>query len=153
MTRVGVFAALAAIIAAVGGAVAWQTETTTTTVIAAGPTPSVESPSTTVVSGGAVALTLDGASLFQSKGCATCHDGPTSTAMIGGFPSLAGAPSWAGARRAPMSAADYVAESIRSPSAFTSPAFTGGVGPTDGMPDLHLTQPEIDALVTYLLQG
>ena len=96
---------------------------------------------------------LDGASLFQSKGCATCHDGPTSTSMIGGFPSLADAPSWAADRRAPMSAADYIAESIRTPSAFTSPAFSGGVGPTDGMPDLRLTQPEIDALVTYLLQG
>lgn len=146
MTRVGIFAALAAIVAAVGGALAWQTETTTT-VIAASP------PSTVAAPASADPEPIDGASLFPSKGCATCHDGPSSTALIGGFPSLADVPAWAGDRRPPMSAADYLAESIRTPSAFISPAFSGGVGPTDGMPDLRLTQPEIDALVTYLLQG
>ena len=41
----------------------------------------------------------DGAQLFRAKGCATCHDGPDSTAQFVDFPSLANAPSWAGDRR------------------------------------------------------
>lgn len=39
-----------------------------------------------------------------------------------------------------------------TPSAFLSPAWSGG-GPTTAMPDLGLTEAEIDALVDHLLQG
>ena len=76
--------------------------------------------------------------------------GPDSTAVMVDFPSLADAPSWAGERRPGLTAEQYVAESIRSPTAFISPEFRPG-GATDAMPDLHLTEAEIAAVVQYLL--
>jgi mono/diheme cytochrome c family protein len=95
---------------------------------------------------------LDGAQLFQVKGCASCHAGPGSTTQFGdSFPSLADAPSWAGERRPGMTAEEYLAESMTTPSAFISPAFAGGVGPTTAMPQLRLTTAEVDALVAHLL--
>ncbi len=51
-----------------------------------------------------------------------------------------------------MSAQDYVAESIEQPGAFISPAFRGGVGPTTFMPQLDVSDAEVDALVAYLLR-
>jgi mono/diheme cytochrome c family protein len=92
-----------------------------------------------------------GAQLFAAKGCASCHDGPTSTAVVSGFPSLAHVSDWADERRPDMSAAEYVEESIRSPGAFISPVFTGAVGPIQAMPLLGLSDQEIDILVDYLL--
>lgn len=50
-----------------------------------------------------------------------------------------------------MSAAGYLAESIRTPSVFISPEFRGGFGPMTGMPNLNLDDAEIAALVAYLL--
>lgn len=93
---------------------------------------------------------LDGAALFRAKGCATCHDGPD-TASSSDFPDLSNAPEWAGERRPGMSAADYVAESIRQPGAFISPAFEPFGGPTTAMPDLDVSDEEVEALVAYLL--
>ena len=49
-----------------------------------------------------------------------------------------------------MSAEDYVAQSIREPGAFISPAWVGG-GPVTEMPQLDLTETEIAAIVEYLL--
>jgi mono/diheme cytochrome c family protein len=92
-----------------------------------------------------------GSQLFHAKGCAGCHDGPSSRAVAGGLPSLADAGRWAGQRRPGVSAEDYLAESMRSPSAFISPAFSGSAGPTTGMPLLRLTEDEIDAIVEYVL--
>jgi cytochrome c551/c552 len=93
----------------------------------------------------------NGAQLFAAKGCATCHDGPTSTAVISGFPSLAHVSDWANERRPGMYASEYVAESVRSPAAFISPAFSGSVGPIEAMPDLRLSDQEIAAIVDFLL--
>ncbi|MFA5774034.1 MAG: cytochrome c [Ilumatobacteraceae bacterium] len=94
---------------------------------------------------------LDGAMLFRAKGCASCHFGPDMNSGFSIGPSLKSAAEWAGDRRPGMSAADYLAESMRTPSAFISPAFSGGQGPMTGMPDLNLSEAEIDALVAYLL--
>ena len=94
---------------------------------------------------------LVGATLFQVKGCASCHNGPDSISLVRGFPSLISASDWADDRRPGMSAADYLAESMRTPSAFISPAFTGGWSPMTGMPDLNLDDDEIAALIAYLL--
>jgi mono/diheme cytochrome c family protein len=102
------------------------------------------------VADGPTTVVADGAQLFRAKGCASCHDGPDSTAQSVDFPSLADAPSWAGDRRTGMSAAAYIAQSIREPGAFISPAWVGG-GPTTAMPQLGLTEAEIDAIVGYLL--
>ena len=93
-----------------------------------------------------------GDELFQAKGCATCHDGPDSTARIGGFPPLVDAADWAGQRRPDMSARAYLTESIDEPGAFISPAFAGGgYGSLPAMPNLALTPDEADALIDYLL--
>ena len=93
----------------------------------------------------------DGAQLFRAKGCATCHDGPDGRAQFDEFPSLADAPSWAGDRREGLTAENYIAQSIRDPGAFISPAWVGG-GPVTGMPQLGLTEVEIAAIVEYLLE-
>jgi mono/diheme cytochrome c family protein len=95
---------------------------------------------------------LDGSKLFRIKGCASCHTGPNTVAGMVGFPPLDSVATWAGERRPGLDAAEYVAESIRTPSAFRSPAWQGG-GPTGAMPDLGLTEAEIDAITEYLLQG
>jgi mono/diheme cytochrome c family protein len=96
---------------------------------------------------------LDGETLFHAKGCATCHTGPTSTASMGEFPSLADARSWAGSRREGLSAEQYLAESIREPWAFISPEFHASGGPTTAMPELGLSDAERDAVVAFLLSG
>ena len=94
---------------------------------------------------------VDGAELFHAKGCASCHDGPDSTASIGGFPPLLAATDWAGQRRPEMTARAYLAESINEPNAFISPAFAGGNGHVTAMPNLTLTADEVDAIIDHLL--
>lgn len=133
MSRAGWLFLAASILAAFGGLVAWQREPSATSAM----------------------VTLDGAALLQAKGCATCHDGPDSSAPIGaGFPSLADASAWAGDRRPNLSAVEYLSESIREPWAFMSPEFSpGNSGPTNAMPALELSEAEVSAIVEYLLAG
>ena len=95
---------------------------------------------------------LDGAMLFKAKGCASCHNGPDSNSRMSGIPPLTSVVEWAGDRRPGMNAVEYLSESMRTPSAFISPAFSGGQGPMTGMPDLNLSEAEIAALVAYLLR-
>lgn len=132
MSRAGILSAAAAVAAAAAAFVGWQTVPTE----GAAPRP----------------VAASGAQLFQAKGCASCHVGPDSTPMVGAFPPLDDAPSWAGDRRPGMSAREYLTESMRTPSAFLSPVWSSG-GATSAMPDLGLTEAEIDALVDHLLQG
>jgi len=96
---------------------------------------------------------LDGAALFRAKGCSTCHNGPETHSLIDGFPSLADVASFAGSREPGLTAQEYVAQSIKEPGAFFSPAFQGGVGPTTHMPTLDVSDAEVDALVAYLLDS
>lgn len=131
MTRVGRLAAVIAVALAVLTVATWNKSTNT----------SVEGDPAKV-----------GATLFQVKGCASCHNGPDSKSRVHGIPPLTDASDWAGDRRPGMSAADYLAESMRTPSAFISPEFGGGFGPMTGMPDLNLSDAEIAALVAYLLR-
>ena len=93
----------------------------------------------------------DGAALFQVKGCATCHEGPGTATMMGIGPSLAHADDWASTRVEGMSAPDYLAQSMLQPSAFISPAWAGPNGPTTGMPQLQLSDEDVEALVHFLL--
>lgn len=92
---------------------------------------------------------LAGAMLFKAKGCATCHIGPELNSGNSVGPPLIGASDWASDRRAGMSAIDYLAESMRTPSVFISPALSSGSGAS--MPDLNLSEAEIAVLVAYLL--
>lgn len=132
MTRGGIAAGCAAL-ALVAATFAARAETTSTATTVAAP------------------RMLDGAQLFRSKGCATCHTGPDSPAVFEAAPSLADAPSWAGSREPGVSATDYLAESVLAPSTFISPVFRDGGGPVSGMPDLGLSPEEVDALIDYLL--
>jgi mono/diheme cytochrome c family protein len=91
---------------------------------------------------------VDGQTLFQLKGCARCHDGPDSTADVGIGPPLVDAATWAGTRRAGVSAPDYVRESILAPHAFVAPSSSGWE-----MPTLTLTAEEVEHLVSYVLEG
>ena len=93
----------------------------------------------------------DGAALFVAKGCSSCHEGPAGRSLTDVGPSLAAAPTWAGERIAGIAAADYLEQSMRSPSAFISPAYRSTGGPSVGMPLLRLSDEEIDTLVDYLL--
>lgn len=98
-------------------------------------------------------VAADGAQLFRTKGCATCHDGPDGASLTDAGPSLADAATWAGERVPDLSAREYVEASIRNPSAFISPerrVATGGPGVS--MPLLRMSDDEIDAIVTYLLE-
>jgi mono/diheme cytochrome c family protein len=101
--------------------------------------------------GGDEAEALDGASLFQAKGCATCHLGPDTSPIVDVGPPLVAVSSWAGDRVDGLAAEEYVEQSIRSPSAFISPEYRPTGGPNEGMPVLQLSEGEIDALVAYLL--
>lgn len=94
-----------------------------------------------------------GAGLFHAKGCASCHTGPDSTAAVDIGVDLSDAASWAADRRPGMSAEDYLAESVRTPGAFISPAFEPSGGSTGAMPTLEASEAELDALVAYLLGG
>ena len=139
MTTPGIVAAIGAIALGVASLIGWGSTST-----------SRDAGSTST---SATATELDGGALFRAKGCSTCHDGPETHSLIDGFPSLADVASFAGSRRPGYSAQEYVAESIKEPGAFFSPAFHGGVGPTTQMPTLDVSDAEIDALVTYLLDS
>lgn len=88
-----------------------------------------------------------GRSLFFTKGCVSCH-GKEQRPVAEVGPDLRGLASRAASRKPGMSAEAYVRESIRTPSAFIVPGYEGSVK----MPDLHLTDDEIDAVVRYLLE-
>jgi mono/diheme cytochrome c family protein len=133
VTGRGVGAAVVAVVAAIGAIVGWGTAST--------------EEATRAVAGDS----LSGATLFRTKGCSSCHNGPETEAIVGIGPDLSDAPSWAGDRRPGMSAEDYVAESVRTPGAFISPAFEPIGGPTEAMPLLDVSDAELDALVSYLM--
>lgn len=133
MTGRGVVAAVVALVATSGAIVGWGTASTPDT------------------PGLAAGDPLDGATLFRTKGCASCHTGPDTTAIVDIGPDLSEAASWAADRRPGMSAEDYVVESVRTPGAFISPAFEAYVEPTEAMPLLDVSDAELDALVRYLL--
>ncbi|MGH8924176.1 MAG: c-type cytochrome [Acidimicrobiia bacterium] len=87
--------------------------------------------------------------LFLSKGCTGCHSiqGLATTGQIG--PDLRSVGETAGERVEGLSAEEYIAQSLSTPAAFYVPGF----GPTIAeMPDLNLTDTEIDALVDFLLE-
>ena len=90
---------------------------------------------------------LDGHALFVAKGCSSCHTGPDTTSEMNAGPPLVDAAGWAGSRRPGTDAATYLAESIREPAAFLSPARNGDTA----MPALAVTADEVERLVDYLL--
>jgi cytochrome c1 len=88
-----------------------------------------------------------GATLFLAKGCATCHNGPDSSARIPVAPDLSTVDQRAGTTIEGLDAAAYVRQSIREPQAYLAE----NDGNTAVMPTLPTTDAELDALVAYLL--
>ncbi|OGO71977.1 MAG: hypothetical protein A3H36_08475 [Chloroflexi bacterium RIFCSPLOWO2_02_FULL_71_16] len=84
--------------------------------------------------------------LFFAKGCVACHRiaGVSEHGGIG--PDLTSLDKRAATQRPGLTAPEYVRESLREPNAFIS-ATVGA----QSMPDLDLTDEEIEALTAFLL--
>jgi mono/diheme cytochrome c family protein len=101
------------------------------------------------------AMRARGRTLFQAKGCASCHALGSITTGAGPQvgPNLTGLAAVAGPRRPGRSAAEYVRESRVAPQAFVVPGYTtSATNPGNPpMPRLPLSESEIDALISFLL--
>ena len=85
--------------------------------------------------------------LGPNPGCITCHSFDPDTTLVG--PSIAGVAVRAQTRVTGQTAAEYLRESIVSPSAYVVDGFDDGRMPADWAE--ILTEAEIDAVVGYLL--
>ena len=89
-----------------------------------------------------------GALLFATKGCIACHTPaafPSARMQVG--PDLTALPQRAGTRVAGLDARAYVRQSLRDPRAYVVPGYTAL------MPDLHLSDADIESLSAFLLQS
>ena len=89
-----------------------------------------------------------GALLFAVKGCIGCHMHsaiPSARMQVG--PDLTGLAVRAGARVEGLDAVAYVRQSLRDPGAYRAS------GSTVVMPDLHLSDAEVEALTSFLLSS
>jgi cytochrome c551/c552 len=87
-----------------------------------------------------------GALLFATKGCTGCHTHasiPSAHMQVG--PDLTHVADRAPTRVAGLDARAYVRQSIRDPGAYHVPGYTAV------MPDLGLSDTDIDALIAFLL--
>jgi mono/diheme cytochrome c family protein len=104
--------------------------------------------STVVVAPAPAATSERGALLFATKGCIGCHTHalfPNARMQVG--PNLTGLPDRAATRVAGLDARAYVRQSLRDPEAYRVPGYQ------TAMPDLHLSDAEIDALTAFLLSA
>jgi cytochrome c551/c552 len=88
-----------------------------------------------------------GALLFATKGCIGCHVHaafPNAHMQVG--PELTGLPLRAATRVPGLDARAYVRQSLREPGAYGAPTTYTGM-----MPDLGLSEAEIEALTVFLL--
>lgn len=103
--------------------------------------------STTTLERPSILTTERGALLFATKGCIGCHMHaafPNSRIQIG--PDLTGLPLQAGLRVAGLDARGYVRQSLREPGRYRAASNYTGV-----MPDLKLTDKDVEALTAFLL--
>ena len=87
-----------------------------------------------------------GALLFATKGCVGCHTHaslPNARMQVG--PDLTHLADRAATRVAGLDAPAYVRQSIREPGAYRVPGYTAV------MPDLGLSDADIDSLIAFLL--
>ena len=90
-----------------------------------------------------------GVLLFAAKGCIGCHTHaavPSARMQVG--PDLTALSDRAATRVTGLDARAYVRQSLREPGAYRVPGYTGVA-----MPDLHLTDEEIDSLTAFLLSS
>jgi cytochrome c551/c552 len=89
-----------------------------------------------------------GALLFAVKGCIGCHTQsafPNAHMQVG--PDLTGLADRAGSRVAGLDAEAYVRQSLREPGAYRAMDYVAV------MPDLHLSDEEVQSLTTFLLSS
>jgi cytochrome c551/c552 len=152
------FAALLAPAGAVGWAIGHYTGhqggTRTVTVSAAAPSTTAAASSTTTATApattAAAAPSAAGKAIFVSAGCGACHTfkAAGTSAKVG--PDLDTAPA-TDAKKANMSLAAFVRESIVNPNAFIAPGFPKGVMPQNF--GTSLGKSKIDALVSFIAGG
>jgi cytochrome c oxidase subunit 2 len=94
----------------------------------------------------AAPLAAQGRQLFQSKGCVGCHSAPGMPALAQVGPDLRDLRAEAASRRPPLTAAEYVRQSVREP-AFVREGFVYGTE----MPKLDVSDRELEALVAFVL--
>lgn len=90
-----------------------------------------------------------GAFLFATKGCIGCHTHaafPSARMQVG--PDLTGLPLRAATRVAGLDARAYVRQSLREPGAYSAASSSTAV-----MPDLSLSDEDVDALTAFLLSS
>ncbi|MFN8373901.1 MAG: cytochrome c [Anaerolineae bacterium] len=91
----------------------------------------------------ATADPANGEALLTSYGCVVCHRSPTNIA-----PSYVGLAERAADRQPPLTAAQYVYESIMQPTAYVVEGYQPAMPPN--YPD-RLSQQEIGDIIAYLL--
>ena len=92
--------------------------------------------------------TTRGALLFATKGCIGCHAHaffPNARMQVG--PDLTAVADRAGTRVAGLDARAYIRQSLREPGAYRVAGYTAV------MPDLRLTDEQIDSLTAFLLSS
>jgi cytochrome c551/c552 len=96
----------------------------------------------------AAVTTSRGALLFATKGCTGCHTHasfPNAHMSVG--PDLTTVADRAGTRVAGLDARAYIRQSLREPGAYRVPGYSAV------MPDLRLTDDQIDSLTAFLLSS
>lgn len=96
----------------------------------------------------AAAVTSRGALLFATKGCTGCHTHasfPNARMQVG--PDLTAVAERAGTRVTGLDARAYVRQSLRDPGAYRVAGYSAV------MPDLRLTDEQIDSLTAFLLSS
>jgi cytochrome c551/c552 len=104
--------------------------------------------SSAAVQGAPSVTTGRGALLFATKGCVGCHmhaSFPNAHTQVG--PDLTAVADRAGTRVAGLDARAYIRQSLREPGAYR----VGGYSAL--MPDLALTDEQIDSLTAFLLSS
>ena len=150
---------LFALLLAPAGAVGWaighytghQGGTRTVTVSAStakAPTTTAAAPKTTTAA--AAAPSAAGKAIFVSAGCGACHTFKAAGTSANVGPDLDSAPA-TDAKKANMSLADFVRESIVNPNAFIASGFPKGVMPQNF--GTSLGKAKIDTLVSFITGG
>jgi len=96
----------------------------------------------------AVVLTSRGALLFATKGCTGCHTHasfPNARMQVG--PDLTAVADRAATRVTGLDARAYIRQSLREPGAYRVAGYTAV------MPDLRLTDEQIESLTAFLLSS
>ena len=89
--------------------------------------------------------------IINKSGCPACHTIPNIPGAVGQIgPNLSNIGVDGATRRPGYTAEEYIRESIQNPSAFTAPNCPTGPCPAGVMPQITLSNDELETLVKYL---